>query len=177
MQSDKLIQELRQISGSNLKDVQDFKKLSTDQLNLRESDDSWSILECIEHLNRYGDFYIPEMEKQLKKHVHFAKAEKFKTGFIGNYFARTMLPGSKKIKTFKSMNPIGSELTATVLDKFIQQQEKLLELLETASKSDLNKIKTSISISKLIRLKLGDTLRVVIYHNQRHVGQAKRIKV
>ncbi|RXM56703.1 hypothetical protein BOQ60_25350, partial [Chryseobacterium sp. CH1] len=30
---------------------------------------------------------------------------------------------------------------------------------------DLEKTKTSISISKLIKLKLGDTFRFVIYHN------------
>lgn len=175
MQSDKLIQALQQVTEANIIDAQMFKLLSLDQLNQREGDASWSVLECIEHLNRYGDFYIPEIENKLKGFEHLAKADKFSSGPIGNYFAKSMLPGSKKMKTFKTMNPIGSKLDISVLDKFIQQQKKLLELLEKASRSDLNKIKTSISITKLIRLKLGDTFRVVIYHNQRHVEQAKRI--
>ncbi|MGB3549023.1 MAG: hypothetical protein WBA17_18760 [Saprospiraceae bacterium] len=38
----------------------------------------------------------------------------------------------------------------------------------------MNRTKTAVSITKLIRLRLGDTLRVVVYHNQRHVAQALR---
>jgi hypothetical protein len=34
-------------------------------------------------------------------------------------------------------------------------------------------IKTSISISSFIKLRLGDTLRLVVYHNWRHLIQAK----
>ncbi|MEO9077333.1 MAG: DinB family protein, partial [Gelidibacter sp.] len=34
---------------------------------------------------------------------------------------------------------------------------------------------TAISISNLIKLKVGDTFRVVVYHNERHLVQANRI--
>ncbi|WP_317044615.1 DinB family protein [Chryseobacterium geocarposphaerae] len=57
----------------------------------------------------------------------------------------------------------------------MKQQEQMLDLLKNAQNVDLNKTKTGISISSLIRLKLGDTFRFVIYHNQRHVQQAKRV--
>jgi hypothetical protein len=62
-----------------------------------------------------------------------------------------------------------------VITKFLDQQKQLLELLTKAQSVDLNKVKTSISISRWIKLRLGDTLRVVIYHNQRHMKQAGRI--
>lgn len=77
------------------------------------------------------------------------------------------------MSTFKSMNPIGSEIDKLIITTFLEQQNQLIELLERSKDLDLNKIKTSISISKLIRLKLGDTFRVVIYHNLRHIEQAK----
>ena len=49
-------------------------------------------------------------------------------------------------------------------------------LVNHASKNvNLDKIKTAISISKLIRLKLGDTFRVLIYHNERHIKQAEKV--
>jgi hypothetical protein len=50
-----------------------------------------------------------------------------------------------------------------------------LNLLEQGKKVDLTRTRTSISISSLIKLRLGDTLRVVIYHNQRHLAQVRRI--
>ncbi|MFM7022373.1 MAG: hypothetical protein ACKOXB_05295 [Flavobacteriales bacterium] len=57
----------------------------------------------------------------------------------------------------------------------MDQQKQTLELLEAAGKVDLKKVKTSVSISKFIRLRLGDTFRFVIYHNQRHIAQAQKV--
>ena len=51
----------------------------------------------------------------------------------------------------------------------------LIFLMFILSSLDLNKIKTAISISKWIKLKLGDTFRVVVYHNERHIKQANKI--
>ena len=79
------------------------------------------------------------------------------------------------MKTFKVMNPAGSKLDRKVLEKFIGQQKTTLELLEKAAMVSLTKTKTSISISSWIKLRLGDTLRVVIYHNQRHLVQAAKV--
>jgi len=78
------------------------------------------------------------------------------------------------MKTPKEMNPIGSTLSKETLNKFISDQHDMISLLENAVKVNINKTKTSISISKLIKLKLGDTFRFVIYHNERHILQALR---
>ena len=174
MNTESLINELIQITEKNMNEVQLFKNLNNIELNLKLNAESWSILECIEHLNRYGDFYIPEIRKRIES-TNFKKSLTFRSGILGNYFAKSMLPKEKlnKMKTFRSMNPNNSSLDRSVLDKFLQQQESILDLLSKARHLNLNKVKTSISISKWIKLKLGDTLRVVIYHNLRHIVQAK----
>lgn len=79
------------------------------------------------------------------------------------------------MKTLRSMNPIHSHLDKMVLDEFITQQKQIIALLNDAEQVDLNKTKTGISISGLVRLKLGNTLRFVVYHNLRHIEQAKMI--
>ena len=65
-----------------------------------------------------------------------------------------MLPKEKlnKMKTFKDKNPIGSELDKKTIERFITQQEQILNLLDKSKEIDLNKTKTAISISKLIKL-------------------------
>jgi len=63
-----------------------FTSLSIDELNRRNSPNSWSILECLEHLNRYGDFYLPEIDTQLNK-AQVSNNELFNSGWLGNYFA------------------------------------------------------------------------------------------
>ncbi|WP_433628934.1 DinB family protein [Chryseobacterium cucumeris] len=170
------LNELRNRTAEHLQFAEMLSLKTENDLNFRTSTESWSTLECLEHLNRYGDFYIPEIIRTISS-VGKPSQLYFKPGILGNYFAKSMLPKEKlnTMKTLKAMNPIHSNLDKGVVDTFIKQQKKMLELLEEAQYIDLEKTKTSISISKLIKLKLGDTFRFVIYHNARHVEQIKRI--
>lgn len=176
MKSINLLNDLINRTKNNIKRVENLTQLTQEQLNYKPTSKVWSVLECIEHLNLYGDFYLPEIETQINSST-FSFSNNFKSGFFGNYFAKSMLPKKKlnKMKTFKDKNPSGSSLNTFVLNRFILQQEKLLLLLEKAKNINLNKTKTAISITKLLKLKLGDTFRVVIYHNERHILQAERI--
>ncbi|WP_080778817.1 DinB family protein [Chryseobacterium phocaeense] len=171
-----LLDELKTLVQEHIQYAQDLLKESDERLNSRVSDNSWSVLECFEHLNRYGDFYIPEISRSISS-SKTSSVPFFKPGILGNYFAESMRPKEKlnKMKTLKSMNPINSKLNRHVIEEFIRQQKQIVELLEKAGNADLNKVKTGISISKLIRLKLGDTFRFVIYHNARHIQQAERV--
>ena len=57
----------------------------------------------------------------------------------------------------------------------MEQQRQILALLDQAKGVNLDQIKTGISLTKWIKIKLGDTFRVLIYHNQRHIKQAERV--
>jgi uncharacterized damage-inducible protein DinB len=61
----------------------------------------------------------------------------------------------------------------TVLKEFLAGQDKLQQLLEQAKGKDLAKIHIPITLTKLIKLRLGDTLRFLIAHEQRHMIQAR----
>lgn len=154
-----------------------LKQQKTEKLHWREKDGKWNILECIEHLNLYGNFYIPEIRSAMQK-SETKPAGLFKSGLLGNYFAQSMLPKTKKrvMKTFKDKDPIGRQLDKNVLERFIDQQKQILVLIETAKDKDLNKVKVKISISPWIKLKLGDTFRFLINHNTRHLQQIENIR-
>jgi len=175
--SDAILNSLKEITERNLKEVQQFATLSADKLNAKPSEKAWCILECIEHLNRYSDFYNPEIRKVIDASNH-PKSETFKSSWLGNYFAQSMMPKKDKLnkmKTFKSMNPIHASLDHKVLHRFIDHLHQTLRLLDEARQKDLTKIKTGITISKIIKLRLGDTFRVLIHHNDRHVQQALKL--
>jgi hypothetical protein len=173
IKSETLIADLIERTRKNLNEAENLKRLSPEELNWKSEPESWSVLECIEHLNLYGDFYLPEIENRIN-HSQYAATSNFKSGWLGNYFAKSMLPREKlnKMKTFKDKNPLGSQLDKATLERFIHQQKKTLDLLDKARKVSLSRTKTSVSISRWITLKLGDTFRVVIYHKQRHLVQA-----
>jgi len=174
--STQLLKDLRITTENNLQFVESFKKDTIETLNWRENAKSWSVLECIEHLNRYGDFYIPEINKRIQA-SNYQSSKVFKSNWLGRYFSNAVSykENLNTMKTFKSMNPLYSTLNKKTLEKFIDQQHQIIDLLEESKEVNLDKTKTAISISKLIKLKLGDTFRVLIYHNERHVAQAKKV--
>ncbi|HKL03318.1 MAG TPA: DinB family protein [Cryomorphaceae bacterium] len=138
----------------------------------------WSVLECYDHLNRYSAYYIPEIKKSIDR-AKESNSTTYKTGLLGNYSAKQMLPKEGKVKnkmnTFKSKNP---SITTTALDKsvlehFIYDQKILRKLLKQAGKVDLGKTKVKTTFP-LISFKLGDILRFHINHELRHMLQIER---
>ncbi|MCC5928866.1 MAG: DinB family protein [Cyclobacteriaceae bacterium] len=177
MNSEKLIQSLTESTRQSINQAEKLKQLDKKALTWRINQESWNILECLEHLNLYGDFYLPEIESKIKK-SKTKHEDEFKSGLLGNYFAKSMLPKEKlnKMKTFKDKNTLNAKLDIGVIDRFIDQQIKLLDLLNLAGNISLNKVKISISISKLIKLKLGDPFRFYVNHIIRHLRQIDRIQ-
>ncbi len=177
MQSEKLIQSLIEQSRQTINRAEKLKALDITSLTWRETTESWNILECLEHLNRYGDFYLPQMEQKIKQSPRQTESE-WQSSWLGSYFASSMLPKEKlnKMKTFSDKNPLHTPLDKTVIDRFINQQIKLLELLNQAENVSLNRVKISTSISRLLKLKLGDTLLFYTNHILRHLQQIERIQ-
>ena len=60
-----LINELLAVTEAATEKARKLRQLPESKLNFKEDPEKWSILECIEHLNRYGDYYLPEIEKAV----------------------------------------------------------------------------------------------------------------
>lgn len=176
MQSENLIQSLIEQTRQIINQVEKLKEYNLQTLTWKQNTTSWNILECLEHLNLYGNFYLPEIERNILHSTTHSEVE-FKSGFLGDYFAKSMLPKEKlhKMKTFKNKNPLNTNLGTEVIEKFIMQQIKLLDLLTQSRKVSLNKVKIQTSISSLIKLKLGDTFQFLINHHIRHLQQIESI--
>jgi hypothetical protein len=138
----------------------------------------WSAAQVIAHLSSYGRYYLPVIESAMKN-SSYPKNESFRPGWLGNYFTRLMLPGqngqvNNKMQAPKDHRPKPDVHSKTVIDEFILQEQRMLELLERAKQADIGSIRIPISISRLIKLKLGDTFRFLIAHQQRHFVQIER---
>jgi hypothetical protein len=164
------------MTSSHLKEAKQWLELSEDKLQYKNGPKSWSVLECLEHLNRYTSFYNREISKKMKA-SSLPFSETFKSTYLGEKFSNDMLPkeGMKTMKTFKSKNPNASKLDKDeVLHTFIKLQEELLSHLESGFSKNLDKVKTYTTLP-ILKFKLGDTFRFVIHHNERHIVQAKRV--
>jgi DinB superfamily len=160
------------------KAIRDWQLLPAEQLNRQPAPNAWSAAQCLEHLNVYGRHYLPEIEKALEKGEKTA-AKTFKSGWLGDYFYRLMLPNTEgslksKMKAPKDAQPPVELDARAVLAEFIEQQEQLLQLIERARQVNLGSVRVPISLSKWIRLKLGDTFLFLTAHLERHVLQIEK---
>lgn len=159
---------------SLLKRLDQVKQLDSTLLLTQPAVGKWSVIQILEHLNSYNRYYLPEIEKSLQSGQPFDP--QFKSGWFGDYFTKMMMPGkdgkvANKMNAPKDHRPI-AELNATaVVSEFINGQQKLLTLLQKATNTDIGRLKVPISISRFIKLKLGDTFRFLIAHQQRHFMQ------
>jgi uncharacterized damage-inducible protein DinB len=145
-------------------------------LNRPAPDGGWSIAQCLEHLNSYGHYYLPLIGQGLQDSPKTDAAESFTSTWLGSYMNQIMDPktGRKKHQAFKAHIPALSLEAHQVVAEFIDQQEKLLTFLRLSRQADLNAIRLPISISRWVKLRLGDVLQFLIAHQERHLLQAKR---
>lgn len=159
------------------KAVKEWQNLPPQKLNQEPTPGSWSAAQCMAHLNAYGDYYLPAIEKAIHqaRHQGSTPAEEFRSSWLGAYFTKIMQPDSKtKMKSPTNAIPPAAPNPTETLAQFIDQQERLLKLIEQARTVDLNRVRIPISIVQWIRLKLGDTFGFYVAHHRRHVFQAER---
>lgn len=161
--------------------VQQWQMTPASVFKQQPSPGSWSAMQCLGHLNAYGRYYLPAIERaiDMARLKHQPAVETFTPGWLGNYFTKLMLPGEdgvavKKMKAPKNYTIANEADSDEIIATFINQQETLLVLLQQARYVNLNKIRIPVSIAKLIKLKLGDVFMFLIAHNLRHVKQAER---
>ena len=176
MKTDELLRDLTGKVEHIKREVAALHALDEGTLTWRPEPESWNVLEVLEHLNRYGAHYLPEIETSISKSKGQA-ASRYKGGWLGTYFAKSMMPGPaiKKMKTFKDKDPIHAHLTKEVVAVCLKQLDTTLDLLDRAHQVNLEEIRIKTSISSLIRLKLGDTFQFYIHHMVRHMVQIKSI--
>jgi hypothetical protein len=163
----------------------EFVPLRPDQLLWKPLPKKWSVAQCLEHLNRFGLHYLPEMESRIG--IALAKGSRpepaFQSGWLGNYLVHSVQPmntGSAranwKYPAPRAYDPNrAGATTPAALPEFLRQQQAMLRVLESAGRVNLEAVRIPVSVTNLVKLRLGDCLRFVIVHNQRHVQQAQKV--
>lgn len=175
--SEELLNDLAQDVNRIKEAAQFFTAADKNKLVYCPEKGRWSVVQVLEHLNAYNRHYLPLIEKELAL-ITYDTAAWFTSGYWGEKFTKAMKPTNvyeikNKMKTMKKMAFPNSLNVDTVLNEFLAGQDKILDLLERAKGKDLAKIHIPITLTKLVKLRLGDTFRFLIAHEQRHMIQAR----
>lgn len=175
-----LIADLQKDVKYTIQEAERLQQLNENDLLSQPAPAKWSIAQVLEHLNGYNSFYLPVMKMSINKSKS-RHAGTFKPGWIGDYFTKLMQPKqdgtlAKKMSAPKEYNYEPDLDCERVLQEFIDGQQLLLMLLDEAKRVDIGKSRIPISISRMIKLKLGDGFRFLIAHQLRHFLQINNVK-
>ena len=178
-----LIKKLSILTAGMTREVnENFLSLSPEQLHWQPNDRSWSIAQCLEHVNAYYRYYIPVFKGKIANTLFNEPIEMFTSSPMGGAVARSVKLGKvhnvkRHLKSRKEYNPlVNSSLKSDhVIEDFIKFQEEFAEVLKEAEKIDIRRTKCPLSLRPVVKLNLGDALTFIAYHNERHIYQAKKI--
>lgn len=159
-----------------------FSAYSEQQMAWKPNDDTWSLNEIFAHLTAYAGFYHPVFIDKIEKTRFRTPREQFISSPLGkSAWASMKLGNAKNVKRRfnapRLYNPtVNTELVSgNETEKLLNGQRDLLGILEKAIYINIRKAKVPIAISKIVRLRIGDALLFVAYHNERHMQQAMNL--
>lgn len=160
--------------------VQTFRDtLSPERLLERPGPDRWSVAECIEHLNVVNEHYVDAAEASVQAATPpLSRPDAYRPGWIlGNRLVDHVHPRhiERKMSAPSFLQPAdAAELDAyAVLDAYLNRADRLLHLLDVSYDHDIGSVRVPSSFTRFIQFKLGDILRMLVFHDQRHLIQAK----
>lgn len=153
-----------------------LKARSPEQLSWNPQPGSWNVLECLDHLITTDALYIPRIREAIEKASPEGKADPYRPSFVGRKFIAFISPdATRKTKTVSAFEPHPALSDVTVLDRFLAHQAEIRDLLRRADGVNLNRVKLSSPVTRLLRLRIGEALTMLVRHQQRHLQQAQRV--
>jgi len=153
--------------------------LSESQFNWRPDPRSWSMAECLLHLNIVGDRYVHVLEKTLAAARARALVGQgpFGCGWLGKWLlANTEPPPKRKFKAPRSFTPAYGQPITAVLPTFLHLQEQLALQLEQANGLDLARVRVPAPAYEPVKLNLHVTFAWIASHERRHLWQARQVR-
>lgn len=175
--------EVATITERNIQQIKSkFSHYSENQLNWKPNPTTWSLAEIFAHLNAYAKFYHQTLNDRIDRTRFRTPRINYTSSPLGKSAWVSMKLGNarnvkRKFNAPNEYNPTINPalVTGNEIAALLAGQHEFLAIIEKSVSVNLKKVKVPISISKLVRLRLGDALLFVAYHNDRHLQQAMNL--
>lgn len=173
-----LIRDILDSTGqmeANLK--AEYLHRAEDILKQRPAPGQWSIGETAAHTSIVMEIYLAHIKDSLRHTSPAAQTKPYKTGLNGRLMIKLLAPKEGRIRwkipTLAHMEPQhdNNDSALEQLQDLVTTLGNFRSLARECERYDLNKVKVSSALGKLIRFRLGDALRIVATHNERHLVQ------
>ena len=152
--------------------------LTEEQFIWRPAHGSWSIAECIDHLNVTARLYLPQLDEGIAEAIRrglYAEGP-FTHDLIGRFLVRTMEPPARiRVKAPSSFHPVVHRSRSEIMAAFRAYQVQFVDRLRQASGLDLRRAKVHSPISDWIKMSLNSGFALMAAHERRHLWQAQQV--
>lgn len=153
--------------------------LSDSQMLWRPAPGSWSIAECLDHLNRTLNLYLKPLRitfERERQNAPLAPAS-FRVGLIASKMVSMLEPPYRmRSKARKEIQPAPDLSPATVVEEYTRNREALLEFAKEAARVDMSSIRITSPILSLLKFSITEALLILLVHDRRHLWQAENVR-
>jgi hypothetical protein len=153
--------------------------LKESQFNWRPDSQSWSMAECLLHLNMTGERCVGLIEKALAdaRARRPAGPQRLGYGPWGKWLlGRTEPPPKRRSKSARSLTPAYGQPITAVLPTFLHIQDQLADQVAQAGGLDLRRVKLPLPGFGPIRPNLHLAFAWIAAHERRHLWQARQVR-
>jgi hypothetical protein len=143
----------------------------------RPAPGSWSIAECVQHLNLTSAEFVP----RLRAAVEEARAldgpapRRYRRDPIGSLLWRMMAPPVRmRTKTGASFVPAADADPAALIREFDRLQAEQIAIVDSSDRLPLSRVRIESPFDPRVRYNLFAALGILSRHQHRHLWQAER---
>lgn len=169
MQFEQLADEADRLAGA----------FTEEQFIWRPSPDSWSVAECLEHLNATARAYLPFLDEAIAEAIRkgWYRPGPFRHNLIGRLSVYLLEPPPRlRIRAPAVFEPQPTRGRQQTLAAFRAYQVQYVDRLRQGDGLDLARSKAqSPAAYSWVRIPLGSAFMMMVSHERRHLWQAARV--
>jgi hypothetical protein len=152
--------------------------LTDEQFNWCPRPDSWSVAQCVEHLNTTARLYLPQLDEAIANAIRRGTYGEgpFSYNVFGRFFTAAMEPPARfRLTAPKPFLPPPARPRSEVMAAFRAYQVQFTDRLRQANGLDLARAKVRSPTTTWLRFSLGSGFALMLAHERRHLWQARNI--
>jgi len=152
--------------------------LTDDQFAWQPTPESWSVAQCLDHLNATARAYLPMLDEGIANAIRRGEHSPgpYAYNWIGRFMVYVVKPATRWRGTApEAFLPPPGRRRPEIVAAFRAYQVQYVDRLRQASGLDLARARITSPLARWLRMPLGSAFAMLIAHEQRHLAQARRV--
>ena len=152
--------------------------LSDEQFAWQPAPESWSVAQCIDHLNVTARQYLPMLDEGVADAIRrgLYSAGPYSYNWVGRLMVYLVEPTTRlRGKAPKAFQPAPGRPRHDVMAAFRAYQVQYVDRLRQANGLNLARARVASPVARWVRMPLGSGFAMMIAHERRHLAQARRV--